>query len=382
METETLADTPSFIEHFSSLKDPRNQGQINYPLSEILLIVLCGTICGAESWRDYVNFGKAKLSYLKKFSAFVHGIPSKNTFSRVFAALDPQSFKACFISWIQSLQSQLSGVIAIDGKTLKGSFDKANAQSAIHMVSAFASDVGLVLGQQKVDQKSNEITAIPKLLKLLDIKGCIVSIDAMGCQTKIVRQIRKQEADYVLALKANQKQLYEDVSLFLSDAVDNNKQRRITDYHESFNKGHGRIETRKCYVSDQLEWLDNKDKWIDLKTIIMIESIREVADKVSTERRFYIASIAPEAERINQSIRDHWSVENQLHWVMDVTMGEDDSRVRKDHAPENMSIIKHITLNMIRNAKAKKYKHSSLKGIRKTAGWDNTALDFIMRQNF
>lgn len=377
-----LKNTPSFIDHFSSLKDPRNQDQIDYPLSEILLVVLCGTICGADSWRDYVNFGKAKLSYLKKFSAFMNGIPSKNTFSRVFSLLDPDSFKTCFIRWVQSLQSQLSGVIAIDGKTLKGSFDKANSQSAIHMVSAFAHEVGLVLGQKKVDQKSNEITAIPKLLKLLEIKGCIVSIDAMGCQTKIARQICNQKANYVLALKANQKQLYEDVSLFLLDAVDNNKHSRITDYHESFNKEHGRIETRKCYVSNQLEWLDNKDKWADLKTIVMIESTREVADKISTERRFYIASMEPDAKQINQSIRDHWSIENQLHWVMDVTMGEDGSRVRKDHAPENMSIIKHITLNMIRNAKAKKYKQSSLKGIRKTAGWDNAALDFIIRQNF
>ncbi len=257
---ETLSETAAFTEHFSNLKDPRNQDQINYPLSEILLVVLCGTICGAESWRDYVNFGNAKLSYLKKFSAFMNGIPSKNTFSRVLAALDPTSFKTCFIHWMQSLQSQLSGVIAIDGKTLKGSFDKANDQSAIHMVSAFASEEGLVLGQQKVDQKSNEITAIPRLLKLLEIKRCIISIDAMGCQTKIARQIRQQKANYVLALKGNQGLLHEDVSLFLSDAVDHEKQANITDYHQSFNKAHGRIKTRKCYVSDQLQWLENKEK--------------------------------------------------------------------------------------------------------------------------
>ncbi len=199
----------------------------------------------------------------------------------------------------------MSGVIAIDGKTLKRSFDKANAQSAIHMVSAFASETGLVLGQQKTNQKSNEITAIPKLLKLLELNGCIVSIDAMGCQTKIARQIRNQGADYVLALKANQKQLYEDVSLFLSDAIDNNKPGNITDYDKNLNKEHGRIETRKCYVSDQLNWLDTKDKWVDLKTIVMIESTREIAGKVSTERRFYITSMEPNARQINQSVRNH-----------------------------------------------------------------------------
>ena len=276
----------------------------------------------------------------------------------------------------------MPGVIAIDGKTLKRSFDKANAQSAIHMVSAFASETGLVLGQQKTNKKSNEITAIPKLLKLLELNGCIVSIDAMGCQTKIARQIRNQGADYVLALKANQKQLYEDVSLFLSDAVDNNKPGNITDYDENLNKEHGRIETRKCYVSDQLNWLDTKDKWVDLKTIVMIESTREIAGKVSTERRFYITSMEPNARQINQSVRNHWSIENQLHWVMDVTMDEDNSRVRKGNAPENMYMIKHIVLNMLRKAKMKKYNQSSLKGLKKIAGWDNVTLDSIICQNF
>ena len=379
---ETLPTTPSLISCFAKLKDPRQEEKINHKLSEILLIVLCGTICGANSWRDYVAFGKSKLSYLEKFSDFANGIPSKNTFARVFAALDPDCFKACFISWVQSLQNHVPGVIAIDGKTLKRSFDKANAQSAIHMVSAFASETGLVLGQQKTNQKSNEITAIPKLLKLLELNGYIVSIDAMGCQTKIARQIRNQGADYVLALKANQKQLYEDVSLFLSDAVDNNKPGNITDYDENLNKEHGRIETRKCYVSDQLNWLDTKDKWVDLKTIVMIESTREIAGKVSTERRFYITSMEPNARQINQSVRNHWSIENQLHWVMDVTMDEDNSRVRKGNAPENMCMIKHIVLNMLRKAKMKKYNQSSLKGLKKIAGWDNATLDSIICQNF
>ena len=379
---ETLPTTPSFISCFAKLKDPRKEEKINHKLSEILLIVLCGTICGANSWRDYVTFGESKLSYLKKFSDFANGIPSKNTFARVFAALDSDCFKACFISWVQSLQNHVPGVIAIDGKTLKRSFDKANAQSAIHMVSAFASETGLVLGQQKTNQKSNEITAIPKLLKLLELNGCIVSIDAMGCQTKIARQIRNQSADYVLALKANQKQLYEDVSLFLSDAVDNNKPGNITDYDENLNKEHGRIETRKCYVSDQLNWLDTKDKWVDLKIIVMIESTREIAGKVSTERRFYITSMEPNARQINQSVRNHWSIENQLYWVMDVTMDEDNSRVRKGNAPENMCMIKHIVLNMLRKAKMKKYNQSSLKGLKKIAGWDNATLDSIICQNF
>lgn len=371
----------SFESHFGVLNDPRIDRTKLYPLTEILFVVLAGSICGAESWRDFVLFGNAKLDFLRRYYAFKNGIPSKNTFSRVFAALDTEAFKLQFVEWVKSLQKLLQEVIAIDGKTLCNSIDKAMGTSAIHMVSAFATEARLVLAQQKVDEKSNEITAIPKLLDLLDLKGHIVTIDAIGTQKAIAKQIIKQGGDYILALKGNQGTLNDDVRLFLETELKKTTAHAITDTYEDLDKGHGRIETRRCFVSSQIDWLNQKELREGLKTIVMIEETQEVNGKTSTERRFFISSLAPVAEQIALAVRSHWSIENRLHWTLDVVFNEDQSRVRKDNAGENMAIIRHLTLNMLNNTK-KSFKSTSLKALRKNAGWSDETLDFILKQNF
>jgi predicted transposase YbfD/YdcC len=370
-----------FKGHFSKLADPRLDRKKLYPLSEILFIVLSASICGAGSWRDFVLFGREKLGFLREFFPYANGIPSKNTFARVFGALESDGFRQCFIEWVQGLQSLMQGVVAIDGKTLRNSHDTGLGKSAVHMVSAFAAGVRLVLAQEKVDEKSNEITAIPKLLKLLNIKGQIVTIDAAGCQKAIAEQIVEQQGDYVLALKGNQGILNEDVRLFLETEATKPSSKAIESIHEETDAGHGRIETRKCIVSSQIDWLQQKPQWAGLKTIAMIEQTREVGAKISTERRFFISSLPPDAEKIAHAVRAHWSVENNLHWTLDVVFDEDRSRIRKDHAPENMSIVRHFTLNMLHNAQAA-YKGVGIKGLRKKAGWGNETLRTVLKQNF
>ena len=371
-----------FKGHFSKLPDPRINRKKLYPLDEILFVVLCGTICGAGSWRDFVLFGKEKLEFLKEYFPYANGIPSKNTYARVFGALDSTEFRQCFIEWVQNLQSMVEGVIAIDGKTLRKSHDSALGKSAIHMVSAFATGVRLVLAQEKTEEKSNEITAIPKLLKLLDLKGQIVTIDAAGCQKAIAKQIVEQKGDYVLALKGNQGTLNEDIRLFLETEITKEASlNAIENEFEESDAGHGRVETRKCIVSSKIDWLEQKSKWTGLKTIAMIEETRETGTKISTERRFFISSLPPDAEKIARAVRAHWSVENNLHWTLDVVFDEDNSRVRKDHAPENMSIVRHFALNMLHKAQAC-FKAVGIKGLRKKAGWGNETLLTILKQNF
>ena len=376
---------PAFLYHFDELEDPRIDRKKLYPLPEILLIILCGSICGAQSWRDFVTFGEEKLDYLQRFLPFEQGVPSKNTFARVISSLDPKTFKACFISWIQSFQLALKDVIAIDGKTLRKSFNKATEQSAIHMVSAFATSSKLVLAQEKTSEKSNEITAIPKLLDLLAIEGAIVSIDAMGTQKKIAKKIRQKKADYVLSLKGNHTTLHDDICLFLSNEIENlhqNKPHQIVEYHEEYDKGHGRIETRSCYVTDRIDWLDQRADWCDLKTIAMIESQVTIGKKTTKEQRYFVSSLPPNSKEIAHAIRSHWAIENSLHWVLDVTMGEDLSRVRKDDAPENMAMVRHIALNLLRGAKSQFRKDMSLKGLQKKAGWGEKTLSAILMQEF
>jgi len=377
-------EKPGFLYYFDALEDPRIDRKKLYPLSEILLIVLCGSICGTQSWRDFVTFGEEKLEYLRRFLPFNHGVPSKNTFARVLASLNPKVFKECFIEWVRSIQSLGKEVVAIDGKTLRKSFDKATEQSAIHMVSAFATSAKLVLGQEKTNDKSNEITAIPKLLDLLFLEGAIVSIDAMGAQKKIAKKIRSKKADYVLALKGNQSTLHDDVTLFLSKEIEKKQQgkmNRIKDCHVACDKGHGRIEKRTCYATDDLNWLEQRDEWCDLKSIAMIESHVTTGGKTTMERRYFISSLPADAKEISEAVRSHWAIENSLHWVLDVTLGEDNSRVRKDHAPENMAMVRHIILNLLQNAK-KQFKDMSLKRLQKKAGWGDSTLDLILMQNF
>jgi predicted transposase YbfD/YdcC len=345
-------DIETLEECFADLEDPRVDRTKLYPLMEIIFIVLTGTICGADSWRDFADFGSRKLDYLKRFFSFTNGIPSKNTFARVLSAIDPEQFKQCFLKWVKMIQIGLQEVIAIDGKTVRGSFDKSKGQNPLHLVNAFATSLRLVLGQEKVNDKSNEITAIPALLNLLEITGAIVSIDAMGCQKEIASMIREKGADYILSLKGNQGTLHDDVKLFLETQKEKAKSEQWNHY-EDIDKGHGRVEIRHCFVSGNVDWLTQKANWKDLKTIIMIESTREIAGHQTQEKRFYISSLPPNAEWIGGAIRSHWGIENSLHWVLDVTFGEDYSRVREKNAAENMSLIRKLVLNMLQNTKKK-----------------------------
>lgn len=378
-----MSDTVSktFNDYFGTLKDPRINRKKLYPLTEVLFIIIAGSVCFAESWRDYVSFGKEKLDFLQQYYPFENGIPSKNTFARVLAALEPEAFKKQFVLWVQSLQALLKGVIAIDGKTLCNSVDKNSEHSAIHMVSAFSTEMRLVLAQQKVFEKSNEITAIPKLLDLLDLKNQIVTIDAMGTQKAIAKQIIDKGGNYILALKGNQGTLNEDVRLFLEHELLKEKSAAIKDVHEDFDKGHGRIESRRCVVSDKIDWLTQKEQWLGLNTLVMIEETREIKDKKSIERRFFISSLPPDAAKIAAAVRSHWKIENILHWTLDVVFNEDNSRIRKDNAGENMAMIRHITLNMLNHAKAH-YKDTGIKALRKKACWGNNNLKFILEQSF
>jgi predicted transposase YbfD/YdcC len=376
---KTVAE--EFKEHFKKLADPRIDRKKLYPLEEILFIILCGSICGAESWRDFVLFGKEKLEFLRGYFLYANGIPCKNTFARVMGALSSSEFRTSFIEWVDGLRTIIGGVIAIDGKTLRKSHDGVSGQSAIHMVSAFACEARLVLAQEKVDEKSNEITAIPRLLKLLDLKDQIVTIDAAGCQKAIAQQIVVQGGDYVLSLKGNQGTLNEDVRLFLETEAGKPESKAIEDVYQESDAAHGRIETRRCIVSSQIEWLTQKPEWAGLKTIVMIEEAREMKDKTSIERRFFISSLPPDAEKMANAVRAHWSVENNLHWTLDVVFNEDQSRVRKDHAPENMAIVRHFALNMLHKAQ-NLFKNVGIKGLRKKAGWGNTTLHTILNSNF
>ena len=370
-----------FQEHFGKMTDPRVERTKLYPLEEILFVMLCGSICGAESWRDFVMFGQDKLDFLREYFPFEAGIPCKNTFARVSAALEPEQFRACFIAWAASLQTTPGEVIAIDGKTLCNSADVTTSTAEIHMVSAFGTDSRLVLAQQKVAEKSNEITAIPALLDLLDVTGHTITIDAMGCQRSIAKKIRDKGADYVLALKGNQGRLNDDVRLFFESEAAKPVSMAISDTYSESDAGHGRIESRKCIVSNQLDWLEQKSLWAGLTSIAMIEETREFKGCISVDRRFFISSLSANAKQIAQTVRAHWAIENTLHWTLDVVFNEDQSTVRKDHAPHNMAIVRHVVLNILNTAK-KHFKGLGIKALRKKAGWGNDNLRLILKHSF
>jgi len=375
-------ESVDFLDYFAELKDPRIDRHKLYPLDEILFATLCGVICGAEGWEDLELFCKSKIDFLKKYLPFEKGIPSHDTFSRVYSLLNPKQFKEGFMKWVCSLQEEIPELVALDGKKIRRSFDKAKNKKALHMVSAFATESNIVLGQEKVDCKSNEITAIPKLLELLDLKGSLVTIDAMGCQKKIAEKIMDQDANYILALKGNQGGLHDEVKTFFAEEIKNNFKDVKCDFYEDFDKAHGRIEIRRCWSSEDINWITNRKEWSGLKSISMIESIRIIGDQKTIETRFYISSIPANAKKTSWAIRSHWRIENSLHWILDVTFNEDNSRIRRKNAPENMAIVRHIALNLLQKFKETTEKRISIKALRKKAGWDNKTLETLMSQKF
>ena len=364
----TLAD------HFKELKDPRIERSKRHKLIDIITITICAVICGADGWADIEQFGNCKYKWFKKFLELPNGIPSHDTFSRVFSLLEPEQLQQCFRQWVESISRITFGeVIAIDGKTLRHSYDKKSNKLAIHMVSAWATTNGLVIGQKKVDNKSNEITAIPELLKVISISGCVVTIDAIGCQKKITKQIIDQGGEYVIGLKKNQGGLYERVEKLFKPSVSNNLKGLIkTEYRLSEDK-HDREETRYCQILTNInKEIDPDGEWRGLKSIAFVDYLRTANEKTTLERRYFVSSLDGEKHKsIAQAIRKHWGIENQLHWVLDVSFNEDASRIRKDNSPENLAIIRHIALNLLKQEKTLK---TGIKNKRKNAGWDEKYL--------
>ena len=362
----------SIAEHFKHVVDPRIDRSKEHLLADILTISILAVICGADGWVAIASYGEAKVDWLRTFLALPNGIPSHDTFARVFARLDPEQLQSAFLSWVRSVSRVTSGeVIAIDGKTVRRSYDEGAGKGAIHMVSAWASQNRLVLGQRQVDAKSNEITAIPELLEVLDVRGCIVTIDAMGTQTAIAEQIVAQGADYVLSLKGNQGHLYEDVQQLFDWAHTQNFKAIDHDFYETVEAGHGRIEKRRCWSLGSVEHLVNANKWAQFTSVAMVESQRDSQGKVSREVRYYISSLTPNARVLAEAIRTHWTVENPLHWVLDVAFREDDCRIRTGHAPENFTVLRHLALSALNQDDTLKM---GIKNKRLRAGWDNEYL--------
>ena len=368
---DTIVD---FLESFEDLDDPRQRGKVLYPLDEVLLLVLLGVIAGCESWVEIARYGEKKLGLLRRFRPFKDETPSHDQLGDIFAVLDAEQFQKCFVAWVASLTGLGPEIIAIDGKTLRRSYQEGGAKAPIHMVSAWSAKQNLVLGQVKVADKSNEITAIPKLLDMLVIKGAVVTIDAMGCQREIATKIIEKEADYVLALKGNQGTLRDDVEEFFTEQKANKYADCKPSRHETLEKSHGRIETRTVTVVGTIDWLKERHTWTGLTSIVMVESCREIAGKYEREARFYITSLKADAERLGMAIRGHWGIENGLHWVMDMVFRDDECRIRRDNAPANFATVKHMASNLLRQAPGK----DSLRVKRKVAAWDDDYLAAIV----
>ena len=359
-----------FAACFKALEDPRDDNA-RHDLHELLLIALCTVLCGGEDCSDMALFGRAKEPFLRQFLRLRHGIPSHDTFSRVFRLLDPEQFGTCFVEFMRHFAQLSAGVVALDGKTLRRSFDRAAGTSPLHLISAWAVDQRLVLGQRAVGDKSNEITAIPKLLDMLTLKGAIVTADALNCQRAIAAQVSAQGGDYVLALKGNQGTLHADVSLFLDDP-----RRAAEPSHTTVDGDHGRIEVRTSLVSTEIGWLQEQHQWPGLAAIGKLTRSREIARKSTSQTAYYLLSAPLSAERFGQVVRHHWSIENGLHWVLDVTMNEDQARNRTDNGPENLALLRRLALNLAKLEPSK----GSMKSKLKRAGWNNEFLATLLAQ--
>jgi predicted transposase YbfD/YdcC len=363
-----LSETVVFLSYFKDLPDVRQRGKVMYPLTEVLLLCLLAVLAGAETVTDIARFGEKKLDLLRRLRPFAAGTPAHDHLGDILASLDAEAFQRGFVAWVAALIGVPEGVVAIDGKTVRRS--KGAAKDAIHMVSAFAARQRLVLGQVKVADKANEIVAIPKLLDMLAIEGAVVTIDAMGCQRAIAQKIVDKKADYILALKGNQGALRRDVELFVAEQNAKDFKDTTISRAETIDGDHGRIETRAVTVIHDIEWLQEQHAWPGMKSVVMVESTREISGKTERETRFYITSLVLLANQLASLVRDHWAVENSLHWVLDMVFRDDECRLRTDHAPANFTTLKHMALNLIRRAKTK----DSIRLRRKVAAWDDEFL--------
>ena len=364
-----IAETTSFLHYFSELPDHRQPGKVNYPLPEVLLLILLAVLAGAEAFTDISRFGERKIELLRRFRPYVNGTPSHDHLGDIFATLDARAFQLCFVAWVAALTNTSAEVIAVDGKTSRRSYQKASKE-AIHIVSAFAARQRIVLGQVKVNEKSNEIVAIPALLDMMSIEGAVVTIDAMGCQREIAAKIIEKKADYILALKGNQGTLREDVEVFVDEQKALKYKDTTISTHKTVDADHGRIETRNYTVIHDVDWLQERHQWPGLNAVVMVESLREINGKTTSETRFYITSLVILANAVGPMIRAHWAIENSLHWVMDMVFRDDECRVRTDNAPANFATCRHIAYNLTRKAPGK----DSIRLRRKTAGWDDEYL--------
>jgi len=373
-----MSDPTDFKVHFAVLADPRVARTRKHLLLDILFIAICTIACDGEGFTDMELFGRAKEQWLGKYLELPGGIPSHDTFGRVFSIIDPEAFTECFVNWTEAIHTATAGeVVALDGKTVRHSFDTATGKSALHLVSAWATENGLALGQVRVADKSNEITAIPKLLEMIDLKGRIITTDAMGCQRDVAKRIVDKKGDYVLCLKGNHEHLHDEVKYFFDEARAADFNDVDHTYLDSVEKDHGRIEIRRYWVveDDAIRWLEKQDLWPGLASIAAVESERRIGKKTTFETRYFISSLAGRASEFISATREHWAIENSLHHVLDVTFNEDASRIRKDNAPENLTILRKIVINLVKKQKNTK---ASVRGRLKRAAWDNSYLETIL----
>jgi predicted transposase YbfD/YdcC len=372
--TNKVTSSPNLKDHFAHLTDPRTGPAQQHDLLDILLIGVCATLCGADGFTDMALFGRCKADWFKTCLALPNGIPSHDTFNRVFGLIDPTKFMDCFLAWTQSLRELIAGeLVAVDGKTLRGS--RMRGRGPIHLVNVWAASNRLILGQLKVADHSNEITALPPLLRVLELTGCVVTVDALGCQKDVAKEIHEADADYVLALKGNQGTLHAEIKAFLDDAQTRGWVGVAHQVVQTVEKDHGRLETRRSWITEQIGWLADRDDWDALRSIGMVEAVREVNGRATTERRYYLSSLPAEAARFAAAVRGHWEIENCVHWVLDVQLGEDRYAVRQPNAAQNLAALRALSLNLLRRDRQQT---CGIRSKQKLAGWDHDYLRSLL----